>query len=372
LSYFAEVGASTVMRRQGEKEGRKMSDLLFYRNDGRAAVGHIGSGSFVNTFSTNFVAIDWSIIVPAMSPEFGNHLLFYRADGLAALMPISDHQAGNSTPINHLSHNWSKIIPVNDYGPFMRSLLFYSNDGRAAVGHFEFGAFGIPAFVNTDIKTDFTENWTQIVVSGSRDVINGIGQNILFYRTDGRVALGHLSLGKFVNTFSGNIAPDWSMIVRADIFSPSSVDGIGNWFLFYRADGQAAVAHIQEGPPNELVFTDFIGDFTQNWSQIIFTGRDIIFYRNDGVAAVGHVEFPGKLIITDSHSDFTQNWSKIILAEDFTSPGPEILFYRNDGRAAVGHINESNGKFVNTEATSGLTENWTHIVRTPLVLDDPL
>jgi hypothetical protein len=333
-----------------------MSDLLFYRNDGRAAVGHIEAGSFVNTFSTNFVAIDWSIIVPAMDPEVGNHLLLYRPDGLAALLPIPHHQAGNSSPINNLSHNWSKIIQVNDRGPFPRSLLFYRNDGRAAVGHFKFGAFEIPAFVNTDIKTDFTQNWTQIVVGGS----------ILFYRTDGRVALGHIDLGQFVNTFSGNIAPDWSMIVPAG-FSPSTLDFSGNCFLFYRADGQAAVGCIQEGPPDELVFTDFIGDFTQNLSQIIFTGRDIIFYRNDGVAAVGHVEFPGKLIITDSHSDFTQNWSKIILAEDFTDPGPEILFYRNDGRAAVGHINQSNGKFVNTEATSGLTENWQHIVRTPLV-----
>jgi hypothetical protein len=348
-----------------------MSDLLFYRNDGRAAVGHIGAGSFVNTFSANFLAIDWSIIVPATNPEVGNHLLLYRPAGLAALLPIPHHQAGNSSPINNLSHNWSKIIPVNDRGPFPRSLLFYRNDGRAAVGHFKIGAFEIPAFVNTDIKTDFTENWSQIVVGGTSEGVNG-GQKILFYRTDGRVAIGHINNGEFVNTFSGNIAPDWSMVVRADMSTPASPDLFGNWFLFYRANGQAALAHIEEGPPDELVFTDFIGDFMQNLSQIIFTGRDIIFYRSDGVAAVGHVEFPGKLIITDSHSDFTQNWSKIIVAEDFTDPGPEILFYRNDGRAAVGHINQSNGKFVNTEATSGLTENWQHIVRTPLVLDDPL
>jgi hypothetical protein len=43
------------------------------------------------------------------------------------------------------------------------SLLFYSNDGRAAVGGFELGAFDLPAFVNTDINKDFTENWSQIV-----------------------------------------------------------------------------------------------------------------------------------------------------------------------------------------------------------------
>ena len=41
--------------------------------------------------------------------------------------------------------------------------MFYSNDGRAAVGRFELGVFDIPAFVNTDINKDFTENWSQIV-----------------------------------------------------------------------------------------------------------------------------------------------------------------------------------------------------------------
>ena len=31
------------------------------------------------------------------------------------------------------------------------------------LGRFELGVFDIPAFVNTDINKDFTENWSQIV-----------------------------------------------------------------------------------------------------------------------------------------------------------------------------------------------------------------
>lgn len=338
-----------------------MSDLVFYRNDGLAAVGHIdGTGKFVNTGSQKVHTQNWSIIVPATS--FGNELLFYRNDGLASVGPIHPSGIGNQTPIQNLTHNWSKIIPVIDHSITFgsRNLLFYRNDGRAAVGHIiTEGEFNIYTFVNTDNKNNFTENWSQIVVGSQH-------RSILFYRNDGRIAVGHIEEGIFVNTFSGNIAQNWSKIIS--VSEPSEFPT--EHFLFYNNDGSAAVGHI-EGPADELVITDSINNFTQNWSQIVAIGTDIMFYRNDGIAAVGHIAF-GKFVNTDTINNFTQNWSQIITfgnsSDPFSSAPNQLLFYRNDGRAAVGHIHFVDGKFVNTDAVDNFTENWSQIVDTPLLI----
>jgi hypothetical protein len=40
-----------------------MADLLFYRHDGTAAVGHIAGGKLVNTDSINGFTPNWSKIV---------------------------------------------------------------------------------------------------------------------------------------------------------------------------------------------------------------------------------------------------------------------------------------------------------------------
>jgi hypothetical protein len=196
-----------------------MTDLVFYRNDGLAAVGHIdSSGKFVNTGSQNVHTQNWSIIVPAT--DFGNELLLYRNDGLASVGPIHPSGFGNQTPIQNLTHNWSKIIPVIDHSITFhkRNLLFFRNDGRAAVGHITtVGEFNIYTFVNTDNRNNFTQNWSQIATFGnfSGSTLSAPNQ-LLFYRNDGRAAVGHIHFvdGKFVNTDAvDNFTENWSQIV---------------------------------------------------------------------------------------------------------------------------------------------------------------
>ena len=69
---------------------------------------------------------------------------------------------------------------------------------------------------------------------------------------------------------------------------------------------------------------------------------DLVFYRNDGIAGVAHIE-NGKIEQTDSRNDFTTHWSKIVPV------GNQLVFYRNDGVAAVAHI--ENGKVDHWQVT---------------------
>ena len=83
----------------------------------------------------------------------------------------------------------------------------------------------------------------------------------------------------------------------------------------------------------------------------------VLFVRNDGIFAVDHIdESNGKRVETQAGSGFTQNWTHVVAV------GPHILFVRNDGTFAVGHIDETNGHFVETQDGSGFSPNWTHVV----------
>jgi hypothetical protein len=83
----------------------------------------------------------------------------------------------------------------------------------------------------------------------------------------------------------------------------------------------------------------------------------LLFVRNDGLFAVGHIdETNGQFVDTQAGSGFSTNWTHVVAV------GPHILFVRNDGLFAVGHIDETNGQFVDTQAGSGFSTNWTHVV----------
>ncbi len=184
-----------------------------------------------------------------------------------------------------------------------------------------------------------TQNWSKIVP----DAYAG---NMLFYRNDGVVAVGHIDQnGKLQQTDSGaNFTQNWSIIVA---------DGIGN-LLFYRNDGSSAVLHIDQN--GKMQQTDSkVASMTQNWSQIVASSGKLFFYRNDGIGAVGYIDANGKLQQTDSLAGATQNWSAIVADYD------GFLFYRADGIGAIGHI-DANGKFQQTQSISGLTQNWSNII----------
>jgi len=63
VAHAADAVIEAVNAPSLDKEGRNMTDLLFYReNDGLAAVGHVTNGHYVNTDTQNFTA-NWSQIV---------------------------------------------------------------------------------------------------------------------------------------------------------------------------------------------------------------------------------------------------------------------------------------------------------------------
>jgi hypothetical protein len=350
-----------------------MSYLVFYRNDGRFAVGDTTETGVFRTVHSATIKppSPWSIIVPISGPiktEFGDFawpLLFFNNEtsGVGTLRVVE--QASGSTallstagPVFGLTHEWSRIIPVDD----QHNLLFYRDDGRAAVAHFQFPSLSPIELVNTDINNNFTKNWSHIVPGATH--LSGDQTQILFYRNDGRLAVGHIEAGTFVNTISTTIEQNWSNVVS--VLQPINVPGpkVEN-FVFYRIDGTLMVAHV-ESAPDHLVVTDSVTTFVPDVSMVVPVHNDVLFYRNDGLATIGHIE-NGKFVQTETISNLTNNWSQIVTYGDFSDPAafdtPQLLFYRNDGRAAVGHI-DGTGRFVNTDAVSNFTSDWSLIVDT--------
>jgi hypothetical protein len=93
-----------------------MADLLFVRNDGLGAVGHIADGQFQLTqtipVGPNGFAPNWTHIVAV-----GDQLLFVRNDGLGAVGHIAggQFQLTQTIPVgpNGFAPNWSWIVSTN-------------------------------------------------------------------------------------------------------------------------------------------------------------------------------------------------------------------------------------------------------------------
>jgi hypothetical protein len=125
-------------------------DILFYRNDGVAAVGHVQNGQFQQTQSITSFTGGWTHIVP-----IGDQILFVKNDGVAAVGHIQNGQFQQTQSIAGFTGNWTHIVPIED------QILFVKNDGVAAVGHIQNGQFQ-----QTWSTTGFTGDWSKIMAVG--------------------------------------------------------------------------------------------------------------------------------------------------------------------------------------------------------------
>src|SRR6516162_3074184 len=86
----------------------------------------------------------------------------------------------------------------------------------------------------------------------------------------------------------------------------------------------------------------------------------VLFVGRDGRFAVGVIdETDGKYVQTQSDSGMAPGWTHVVAV------GPHILFVGNDldeQAYAVGHIDQETSHFVETDSGTGMAKGWSHVV----------
>ena len=135
--------------------------------------------------------------------------------------------------------------------------------------------------------------------SGSPVIVEGSNVAIGIHTNGGCATTGGTNAG---TSFRNQAL--WTAAIPA---TPATAKSI----LFYRSDGVGAVGHIQNG---QFQQTQSINNFTSNWTHVVPVGDQIVFVRNDGLGAVGHIQ-NGQFQQTQSINSFTSNWLKIVAVE---------------------------------------------------------
>jgi sporulation protein YlmC with PRC-barrel domain len=111
------------------------------------------------------------------------------------------------------------------------------------------------------------------------------------------------------------------------------------------------------------VQTDRRPVFSRDWTHVVAVGPHILFVRNDGLFAVGHInESDGKYVETqdgtlvDKESGTTFTNSTHVVAV-----GSRVLLGRNDEFWVI-HIDEADSQYVRTQKAPGFSPDWTHVV----------
>jgi hypothetical protein len=81
--------------------------LIFVRNDGTFAVGHIAAGQFVETQGGTGFSTNWTHVVPV-----GDQIIFVRNDGTFAVGHIAAGQFVETQGGTGFSTNWTHVVPV--------------------------------------------------------------------------------------------------------------------------------------------------------------------------------------------------------------------------------------------------------------------
>jgi len=90
----------------------------------------------------------------------------------------------------------------------------------------------------------------------------------------------------------------------------------------------------------------------------------VLFVRKDGLFEVGTIDqSDGKYVQTQAPTaDFSPDWTHVVAV------GPHILFVRKDGLFAVGHIDQKTGHYAETDGAAGafssllFSPDWSHVV----------
>jgi hypothetical protein len=279
--------------------------------------------------------------------DFGRLLFYKRTTGECAvgrLLGNGDYESQQSFTLNP---GWTHVTLVNH-----RLVLFYnSGDGTALLGH-----------------VDVDGNWNELsTISGfgKWNTVVSDGDHAVFYQTGAPYAyVGRFDpkTGEYVNTdYHTDFSSTWTLAATTWGISPLRVVGRGKYFVFYAADGTAAICEVDG---NGKFHTGGFGAMMPGADSLVPAGQLGLFAYD---SRTGRGQF-GEIVMTlpcgysriQDWSDFEQQW--------FIAAGRNglVLFYRPDtGVGVVGGFSRNTTeafKELNRWDAGDFLGGWTNII----------
>jgi len=279
--------------------------------------------------------------------DFGRLLFYKRSTGECAVGRLLGNGDYESQQSFALDSGWTHVTLVNDH-----LVLFYrSGDGTAILGH-----------------VDSEGGWNQlssISGFGQWNTVVSDGDHVVFYQSGAPYAyVGRFDpkTGEYVNTdYHADFSSNWALAAATWGISPLRVVGRGKYFVFYAADGTAAICEVDA---NGKFHTRGFGTMMPGADSLVPAGQLGMFSYD---SRTGRGQF-GEMAMTlpsgysriQDWTDFEQQW--------FVAAGRNglVFFYRQDtGVGLVGGFSRNvfaAFKELNRWDAGDYLSGWTSIV----------